>query len=143
MRKHIAIVTPRFSDKLVGGAEILALNFAKILSKQFDVTVLTTTAMDYITWKNELPKGEFQWDSITIKRFQVDKNRNIHRFNRLSKHVYKNHQNLSDWELENWVLEQGPVTSQIVEYIQKNIDTYDLFFYQLFVLYHRFCPSSC
>ncbi len=143
MRKRIAIVTPRFSDKLVGGAEILALNFAKILSNQFEVTVLTTTALDYITWRNEFLPGNYEWGGIQLKRFSVDRKRNIYWFNYLSKNIYKNHRKLSDFELENWIMEQGPVSSQLIEYIQKNIEFYDLFFYQLFILHYRLRTSSC
>lgn len=128
------MVIPRFSDKLVGGAEIHALNFALILSKRFKITILTTTALDYITWKNELKEGNYKWKEIEIKRFKVDKPRKINRFNRLSKYVYRNYQNLSDSEIENWICQQGPVTKQLIEYIDEYQSYYDLFFYQLFVL---------
>ncbi|PKA02651.1 glycosyl transferase, partial [Leptospira ellisii] len=56
--KKIAVVSPIFSDKVSGGSEKLIFQFVELLSEDFEVTVLTTRSLDYVTWKNSISVNE-------------------------------------------------------------------------------------
>ena len=71
MKARIAIVVPRCHERLVGGAEALAWQYAQLLSTEYAVDVLTSTAFDYMRWDNDLKAGVEQRDGITIRRFHV------------------------------------------------------------------------
>lgn len=73
----ILIITARFLEQASGGAEKLAYDYASILSEFNDVTVCTSSAKDYVSWKNEFPKGDRVENSIRVKRFPVTQTRNI------------------------------------------------------------------
>ena len=51
MKPRIAIVTIRCHEKLVGGAEALAWQYAGLLTGDFAVEILTSSAFDYTHWK--------------------------------------------------------------------------------------------
>ncbi|EMY11924.1 hypothetical protein LEP1GSC043_1335 [Leptospira weilii str. Ecochallenge] len=53
--KKIAVVSPIFSDKVSGGSEKLIFQLVELLATDFEITVLTTRSLDYITWKNSIP----------------------------------------------------------------------------------------
>ncbi len=50
--KRIAIVNQRYGLEVNGGSEYYTRLLAEHLQESFDVTVLTTTALDYDTWEN-------------------------------------------------------------------------------------------
>lgn len=70
--KRIAIVVQRCHESIVGGAESLAWQYATLLKDNYQVDVLTTTAVDAAYWANLLPEGEEVREGITIRRFHVD-----------------------------------------------------------------------
>lgn len=71
MKKQIAIVVHRFHESIVGGSEALAWQYANLLSDEFQVDVITTTALDYTSWANVLPPGCEVKQNINIHRFPV------------------------------------------------------------------------
>ena len=75
MSSRIAIVVPRCHERLVGGAEALAWQYAQLLSDAYQVEVLTSTAFDYMRWDNDLKAGVEERDGITIRRFHVARGR--------------------------------------------------------------------
>lgn len=69
--KRVAIVSPRCHEKIVGGAEALAWQYAQLLAGDYTVDVLSSTASDYTHWANDLPEGIEKRDGVTIRRFRV------------------------------------------------------------------------
>ncbi|MCE9501174.1 MAG: glycosyltransferase family 4 protein [Leptospira sp.] len=128
-KPRIALVVPRFSEKISGGAEKHAFCFAELLSVEYEVTVLTTTATDYTTWRNELIAGEKTIGNIRVIRFKSDYERNMHSFNKLSGKISKKFPDVSAGEYERWLRSQGPVTSSLVSYIESNSENFELFFF--------------
>lgn len=57
-RRRLAIVTPIFSGRVSGGSERLIYLYTLMLSKFYEVTVLSTRSLDYISWKNQIPVKE-------------------------------------------------------------------------------------
>lgn len=69
MKPRIAIVAQRWAPEMVGGSEALAWQYAELLSEDFEVDLLTSTALDYITWQNALPEGAECVGGVTVRRF--------------------------------------------------------------------------
>lgn len=69
--KRIAIVVQRCHESVVGGSEALAWQYARLLSARFEVEVLSSTALDYVSWANALEPGVQLREGIAVRRFQV------------------------------------------------------------------------
>lgn len=69
---RIAIVVQRCHESIVGGAESLAWQFATLLKDDYQVEVLTSTAVDAAYWANVLAEGVEIREGISIRRFHVD-----------------------------------------------------------------------
>ncbi|HII90617.1 MAG TPA: glycosyltransferase family 4 protein, partial [Methanosarcina sp.] len=68
----IALVVQRYGLEVNGGAEFHCRLLAEHLSKYCKVEVLTTCAVDYITWRNEYPAGVETLNGVRVRRFRVD-----------------------------------------------------------------------
>ena len=53
----VAVVVQRYGHAINGGAELHARYIAERLARHAAVEVLTTCAVDYVTWKNDLAEG--------------------------------------------------------------------------------------
>ena len=66
---HIGVVVQRYGDQIVGGAEAHARMLAHHLAKRARVTVLTSCAAEWETWRNAYPAGESQDGPVRVRRF--------------------------------------------------------------------------
>ena len=101
MKKKIALVSPIFSPAISGGAEKHALNFAELLSDEYELEIVTTQALDYITWKNVIPESQEKYGSCLVRRFPVKQTRNIKSFNRFHAKLINKLPNISDSEMSS------------------------------------------
>ena len=124
---RIAFVVQRYGEEVNGGAELLCRQVAERLSKYLEVEVITTCAIDYVTWKDEYPPGQEVLNGVTINRFAVDIPRNSGRFNRFSEKIFGKPHTKDD---ENrWMELQGPYSTPLLEFIADNKDKYDCFIF--------------
>jgi len=123
----LAFVVQRYGLEVNGGAELLCRTVAEHLSKKISIEIITTCAIDYITWKNEYPPGTSEVNNVTIRRFPVDSPRDIIKFNTFSELIF-NHDHKQDDEIE-WMKLQGPYSSELLNYIKENENCYDLFIF--------------
>ena len=71
-RFHPAFVVPRYGADVVGGAEDLARRTAEELVRRgFEVTVLTTRALDHQTWRGHYPPGPSVLNGVRVIRFEA------------------------------------------------------------------------
>lgn len=126
----VGIVVQRYGKEVVGGAETLARDIAERLNASgFDVTVFTTTARDYITWKNEYRPGDSILKGVNIKRFPVMHEREIESFNQYSDVFFSGEGQRDEME---WIHRQGPYSPDLIAGIgeaQQDIDVFLFFTY--------------
>lgn len=65
----------RYGKEINGGAELLCRMIAERMTRHWQVEVLTTCAVDYVRWKNELPAGIETIQGVTVRRFPVSRER--------------------------------------------------------------------
>lgn len=123
----IVFVVQRYGLEVNGGAEFHCRLVAEHLSKYFDVEVITTCAIDYMTWKNEYPSGIEILNGVCVRRFPVDYERDIPKFNKSSEKIFGNIHTYED-EIE-WMKLQGPYSTKLLNYIQNNKDNYTYFIF--------------
>jgi glycosyltransferase involved in cell wall biosynthesis len=133
----LAVVVQRYGEAINGGAELHARYIAEHLAKHADVEVLTTCAVDYVSWRNELPAGVDRINNVAVRRFRVSHERDPLTFARRSELVFERRHSLAD-ELD-WIDAQGPASRALVQHVAKHAREYDycLFFsYRYFHAYH-------
>jgi len=133
--KKIGVIIQRFGEDIIGGSEYYALQLLKKMSSDYSFTVYTTTAKDYLTWKNEFKEGEEKLtDNILVKRFKVEKTRNIKEFNKYSEKFFSDKEHSKEEE-EEWIRQQGPLAPSLIEAVEREHEKYDLFFLFTYLYY--------
>jgi hypothetical protein len=84
----VAFVVQRCGWEVNGGAETLCLKIAERMSKYWEVEILTTCALDYMTWQNHYSPGVAEVSGVKVKRFKVSNQRDVEAFNHLSEKIY-------------------------------------------------------
>ena len=133
----VAFVVQRYGADIAGGSETLARAVAERLAPETPVTVLTTCARDYVTWRNELPPGRSVVNGVEVERFPVEEERDLDAFNRLSEPLYTHPHTEAD-EL-SWLRRQGPYAPRLVEAVAKGQAGFDAILFFTY-LYH---PTYC
>ncbi|MGG3284302.1 glycosyltransferase family 4 protein [Paenibacillus solani] len=128
MKKKIALVVQRYGLEVNGGSEYSCRLFAEQLKKKYDVDILTTKAIDYVTWDNHYSSDVEEINGVTVRRFGTDESRNIKSFNKQSEFVYYNGDKTVYDELE-WMRLQGPVSFSLLRYINLNREEYEAFIF--------------
>jgi glycosyltransferase involved in cell wall biosynthesis len=130
----IGVVVQRYGSEVLGGAEALARNVAERLHQQgFRVTVFTTCARDYLTWRNEYPAGTSILRGVTIRRFPVARERDMAAFNGLSDRFFAAAP--ADRDETQWLAEQGPLCPDLVQALLGAEKEIDLFFFFTYLYY--------
>lgn len=125
----VAFVVQRCGLEVNGGAESLCLMIAQKMSKYWDIEILTTCALDYITWKNHYTAGVENIQAVTVKRFLVTQQRDIKAFNGLSDNISPRLQQASIEEQEAWMQAQGPFSAEMITYVKNHQHEYDAFIF--------------
>lgn len=120
---RVAFVVQRYGTEVVGGAELHCRWVAEHVAARHRVEVLTTTAIDYLSWQNVLPPGESRVNGVTVRRFPVARERVEERFFPVANKVcFFDH---TDEEERRWLEEHGPVTPELVEHLRRHESDYD------------------
>ena len=112
-RPEVAFVVQRYGREITGGSESLARAVGERLSATYDITVYTTCARDYVTWRNEYAAGGQEVGGIPVRRFAVEEERDLDAFNRHSEALYRRPRT-HDEEVD-WLRRQGPYVPRLVE----------------------------
>jgi glycosyltransferase involved in cell wall biosynthesis len=109
---ELAFVIQRYGADVTGGSETLARALAARLGAERKVTVFTTCARDYVTWRNEWPPGTEEDGAVTVRRFAVAEERDLEAFNRFSETLYDRPH--TDADERAWLRRQGPYVPELV-----------------------------
>jgi glycosyltransferase involved in cell wall biosynthesis len=132
----LACVVHRFGADIAGGSEGHCRLVAEQLAASHDVTVLTTTARDHVTWANRFAPGESAYGGAKVHRFTVDRQRDLHRFRDLSARIAGGRAAAA--EEEQWFAENGPRSSALLDYLQRRGREYDLILFWAYRYAHSY-----
>lgn len=130
----ICFVVQRYGLEVNGGAELLTRELAERMGKWYQVEVLTTKAVDYMTWKDEYINDTEDINGVYVRRFSVARERNQDRFNSINE-KFLTGSFTKKAEEEEWINEQGPLVPSLVEYIRDHYDEYDVFLLCTYLYY--------
>lgn len=132
--KKIALVNHRCGIEVTGGSELHCRLLAKQLQKEYEVEIITTCAIDDNTWANYYPEGEQVIDGITVKRFPVAKERDWTHYNLLEDMVNNPNAHIYEEEVQ-WIIDQGPYSPLLCEYLHRNYECYDAIIFMTYLYY--------
>lgn len=128
----LAAVIQRYGADVAGGAEAHCRGLVHALRPAHDVEVLTTCALDYITWKNHYAAGVTTEDGIRVTRFANRRERDVRRFGAISDAVF--HDDHTPADERKWILENGPVCPDLVAAVQsrRDVDCFLIYSYRYY-----------
>lgn len=114
---HVAYVLPRYGLEVLGGAEFAIRLIAERLvdAAGWDVSVLTTCALDARTWANHYPAGEVDIAGVRVVRVPTALERDPS-FDEFSNSVLL-YQDPPRHDQERWVDMQGPFAPDLLNEI--------------------------
>jgi len=129
MIKKVAFIVQRCGVEVNGGSELLCLKLAQRMAQFWAIEILTTCALDYTTWEDYYTPGLTEISGVTARRFSVSQPRNTEIFNHISEKLYARLKSASIEEQEEWMLAQGPVSNDLVNYVKQYHHQYDAFIF--------------
>lgn len=134
IKSRIAFVVQRYGLEINGGAEQHCRQLAEKLVPYYNIDVLTTCALDYITWKNEYSPGIDIINGVNVIRFPVDKERNSEEFGKLSGELFGNYEHDYLTELK-WQQLQGPYCTKLLNYLKIHKDEYNSIIFMTYLYF--------
>ncbi|SDB18901.1 glycosyltransferase family 4 protein [Butyrivibrio sp. INlla16] len=132
-KKKVCFVIQRYGKEVNGGAETLCRELAERLTDKYEVEVLTTKAIDYMTWKDEYSSDEEEICGVKVRRFSVSRLRHRKPFNLINR-IFK--EGLLPTFMENrWLISQGPVVPGLIDFIKEHKDDYRAFVFMTYLYY--------
>jgi glycosyltransferase involved in cell wall biosynthesis len=112
----LAFVTPRYGTEVIGGAESAARMLAERLCQRpgWEVEVMTSCALDHLTWENTEPPGTSVLNGVTVHRFPTASRRMIEYFD-LDAKLRMSPTTASLTESRRWVALNGPMCPGLVD----------------------------
>lgn len=139
MKAKIAIVVQRYGNEVSGGGEYHAMLVAERLREKYDVEIITTTAVDYITWDNYYSAGEDNVNGIVVHRFKTEHCRQQKEMDAIANRLLPKiacGEKPNEADAYAWIDAQGPYSPDLVQYIRNNSQKYDVFIFVTYLYYH-------
>ncbi len=112
----LAFVTPRYGTEVIGGAETAARMVAErlCLRPDWEVEVLTSCALDHLTWENTEQAGTSVLNGVTVHRFPTAGRRLLDYFE-LDARLRVSPTTATLAESRRWVALNGPMCPGLVD----------------------------
>lgn len=134
MKSKIAFVCQRYGLEVNGGAEQYCRQVAEKMTELYDVTVYTTCAVDYVTWRNSYDPVEEDINGVHVKRYPVSQERNPEEFGKIHEYVMSHPKHTDEQEAE-WVLKQGPVCDALLDALDQEYQNYKVILFITYLYY--------
>ncbi len=134
----IAFINQRYGLEVAGGSEsytrAMAEHLALYLKDKAEIEVLTSKALDYITWEDYYRKDVETINGVTVRRFSVKHKRSrvIQRGTGILMRCLHIH---AKWLEEVRLKARGPYVPGLVSYIREHKDEYDAFIFVTYLYY--------
>jgi glycosyltransferase involved in cell wall biosynthesis len=155
LKKKLAFIVQRYGLEVNGGAEYHCRIIAEKLSNIYDVTVLTSCATNYLTWKNEYNEGTEIINNVTVNRFAAETERDRKNLRASVKKLKKRKiyqvllrtlglfnlyekiapSNITINDFNNWSQYQGPHVPKLIGYLEENHNQYDALIFFTYLYY--------
>lgn len=133
MKKKICFVVQRYGLEVNGGAELLARQLAELMLPLYNVEVLTTKAIDYMSWKDEYTRDTEIINDVTVRRFSVDRPRIQKEFDEINGLFLRG--GLKENQEQDWLEKQGPFVPSLIDYIREKKEDYSVFIFFTYLYY--------
>lgn len=136
--KKIAFINQRYGKEVAGGSEsytrAVAEHLAKAYGEQLEIEVLTSKALDYVTWQDSYSCDEEMINGIKVRRFGVKHKRS--RVFQRGPQILMQYLGIHwKWLEELRLRARGPYVPELVEYIKEHKDEYDAFIFVTYLYY--------
>lgn len=128
---RLGIVVQRYGLEVNGGAEMQCRQIAERMARHMDVEVVTTCAQDYHTWRNVYPPGLDAVNGIPVRRFRVERERDMRAFNVYSEKLIAGPRAFFDEA--RWMELQGPDTPDLFRHIEADRGRYDALLFSTYL----------
>ena len=132
-KRKICYVVQRYGMEVNGGAELLCRQMAELMVPMYDVEVLTSKAIDYMSWKDEYDQDIEDINGVTVRRFSVEKERVRSEFDEINGRFLNGSMKRS--EEQDWINKQGPYVPALINYIKAHKNDYDVFVFFTYLYY--------
>lgn len=141
MKEKICFVIKRYALALESEPEHLCRTMAEYMAQHYDVTVLTTCAINATNWANHFPQGIETINHVQVIRFAVDYTRDTQAFSNIHQQIFKKG-DTSPQTQQQWVNTQGPYCAKIPNFIQEHANHYSAFIFFEYEYYPTFMGIS-
>ena len=132
-RRRVAMVVQRYGREVTGGSESLCRAVAERLAVDCRVTVFTSCAIDYVTWRNVLPEGTTELEGVEVVRFRAEEERDLGAFNRFAEPLYR--RPTTPEEEREFLRRQGPYLPRLVAALAARKDEFAAIFFFTYLYY--------
>jgi glycosyltransferase involved in cell wall biosynthesis len=151
--KKIAFIVQRYGLEVNGGAEYLCRLLAERLTDRYEVEVLTSCAVEYVTWANAYPAGTHVLNGVRVRRFPVAQERQevlfVETTRRLQKWMRPEERRglarLKSWGRylsgkvqrysDEWARAQGPYVPELIGYLRAHQAEYTALIFFTYLYY--------
>lgn len=152
--KKIAFVVQRYGVEVNGGAEYYCRLMAERLATIYEVDVLTSCALEYVTWANWYPAEIVTINGVRVHRFATKQERLVKEASR-AEHKLKKWSRPEEWQglgqlkmwaralvgksiprySRLWAQYQGPYTPDLIDYLKQNHQQYEALIFITYLYY--------
>ena len=134
MKDKICFVVQRYGEEIVGGSESECRMYAERLVPYYDVEVITSCAMDHISWRNDYPEGVSILNGVTVRRFRTVRERDLKEFSDLSVVLTQksDHSREEDVDFEE---KQGPMAPEALDWLCEHGSEYKMVLFMTYLYY--------